>query len=135
MTNELLRSCPFRNRNKPRSIYMKFTTSILLIVILSFTLGLYLPWWSIAIAAFVVTAFIHLRPSASFLAGFIAIFILWLGIAAIIDMRNQHILSRKLAFLLPLGGNSFLLLLITALVGAIVGGSAALSGSYLRRRN
>jgi len=114
---------------------MKFATSIFLIVILSFALGLYLPWWSIAIAAFGVAAFIHLRPAASFLAGFIAIFVLWLALAAIIDMRNQHILSRKLASLLPLGGNSFLLLLITALVGAIVGGSAALSGSYLRRRS
>ncbi len=112
---------------------MKFTTSILLIAILSFALGLYLPWWSIAIAAFAVTAFIDLRPGASFLAGFIAIFLLWIALAAIIDMRNQHILSRKLASLLPLGGNSFLLLLITAVVGAIVGGSAALSASYLRR--
>jgi len=115
------------------NLIMKFITSIVLIAILSFALGLYLPWWSIAIGAFVVTAFIHLRPGASFLAGFIAIFVLWLALAAIIDMRNQHILSRKLALLLPLGGNSFLLLLITALVGAIVGGGAALSGSYLRR--
>ena len=112
---------------------MKFTVSVLLIAIFSFALGLYLPWWSIAIAAFAVTALIHLRPAPSFLAGFIAIFILWLLIAWIIDVRNQHILSRRMASLLPLGGNTFLLLLITALIGAIVGGCAALSGSYLRR--
>jgi hypothetical protein len=113
---------------------MKFTISVILIAVLSFALSLYLPWWSIAIAAFVVTALLHQRPSVSFLAGFAAIFILWLLLAAVIDLRNEHILSRKLAYLLPLGGNSFLLILITALVGAIVGGSAALAGSFLRRR-
>jgi len=113
---------------------MKFTISVILIAVLSFALGLYLPWWSLAIAAFVVTALLHQRPSVSFLAGFAAVFILWLLLAAVIDIRNQHILSRKLAYLLPLGGNSFLLILITALVGSIVGGSAALAGSFLRRR-
>jgi hypothetical protein len=113
---------------------MKFTISVILIAVLSFAMGLYLPWWSLAIAAFVVTALLHQRPSVSFLAGFAAIFILWLLLAAVIDIRNQHILSRKLAYLLPLGGNSFLLILITALIGSIVGGSAALAGSFLRRR-
>ena len=112
---------------------MKFTISVLLIAILSFALGLYLPWWSIAIAAFAVTALIHLRPGASFLAGFVAGFVLWLLLSWMIDVPNQHILSRKMASLLPLGGNTFLLILVTALVGAIVAAGAALSGSYLRR--
>ena len=112
---------------------MKFAVSVILIAFLAFALGLYLPWWSIAIAAFVITALIHQRPGVSLLAGFAAIFLLWLILAAVIDMRNQHILSRKLASLLPLGGNSFLLMLITALVGGLVAALAALSGSYLRR--
>ena len=112
---------------------MKFTVSIILIAVLSFALGLYLPWWSVAIAAFAVTALIHQRAGISFMAGFIAVFLLWFLMATVIDIRNQHILARKLAFLLPLGGNTFLLLLITALVGGIVGGSSALTGSYLRR--
>lgn len=112
---------------------MKLTISIILIAILSFALGLYLPWWSIALAAFAVIALIHQPPGWAFLAGFVSIFLLWFVLATIIDMRNQHILSRKLASLLPLGGNSFLLVLVTALVGALVGGFAALSGSYLRK--
>ena len=112
---------------------MKFTISVILIAVLSFAFGLYLPWWSLAIAAFVVTALLHHRHGFSFLAGFVAIFLLWFLLATFIDVRNQHILSRKLAFLLPLGGNSFLLTLITALVGGLVGGFAALSGSLLRK--
>jgi hypothetical protein len=112
---------------------MKLSISIILIAILSFALGLYLPWWSIAIAAFAVIALIHQRPGWAFLTGFVSIFVLWFLLATIIDVRNQHILSRKLANLLPLGGNSFLLVLVTALVGALVGGFASLSASYLRK--
>jgi hypothetical protein len=112
---------------------MKFAISVILIAVLSFALGLYLPWWSIAIAAFVVAALLHQRPGISLLAGFAALFLLWFFLATVIDIRNQHILSRRLALLLPLGGNSFLLALITALVGGLVGGLAALSGSFTRR--
>jgi hypothetical protein len=38
-----------------------------------------------------------------------------------------------MASLFPLGGSSALLILITGIVGAIVGGLSALSGSFLRR--
>lgn len=48
-----------------------------------------------------------------------------------IDVKNEHILSQKIAQLFPLGGSSFLLILVTALVGALVGGLAAMSGSSL----
>ena len=112
---------------------MKFTVSIILIAILSFALGLYLPWWSFAVAAFAVIALIHQRPALAFLAGFVSIFVLWFLLATVIDIRNQHFLSKKMALLLPLGGNTFLLMLVTALVGGLVGGFAALSGSFLRR--
>jgi len=112
---------------------MKSIISVILIAVLSFALGLYLPWWSIAIAAFIVTALIHQRPGPAFLTGFIAIFLTWALLAFVIDMRNQHILSKKLAQLLPLGGSSFLLILITGLVGGLVGGLSAMSGSYLKK--
>ena len=114
---------------------MKLLATILLIAVLAFALGLYLPWWSIAIAAFVVAALIQQRPIVSFLAGFIGIFVLWFILAMLIDVGNQHILSKKIATLLPLNGNSFLLILITALVGAIIGANAALTASFLRKRN
>ena len=54
-----------------------------------------------------------------------------------IDTKNENILSHKIAQLFPLGGSSFLLILITAFVGALVGGLAAMSGASLvtqRRR-
>ncbi|HEY0680283.1 MAG TPA: hypothetical protein VGD17_18500 [Chitinophagaceae bacterium] len=111
---------------------MKFIVSILLIAFLSFAFGLYLPWWSLALAAFVVAALIHQSAIRAFFSGFLGLFLLWGVTAFIIDQQNQQVLSQKMAQLLPLGGSSFLLILITALVGGLVAGVAAMAGSYLR---
>lgn len=112
---------------------MKFLISILLIALLSFAAGLYLPWWSLALVAFLVAALIHQKAGRAFLSGFLALFLLWGVIAFIIDQRNQHILSTKIATLLPLAGSYILLIFITGLIGGLVAGFAAMAGSYLRR--
>jgi hypothetical protein len=112
---------------------MKFIVSILLIALLSFVSGLYFPWWGIALAAFIVSAFIPLRPGLAFLAGFLALFLLWGLMAWSIDAGNTSILSKKISRILPLDGSPFLLIMVTALVGALVGGGAALTGSFLRK--
>jgi len=41
-------------------------------------------------------------------------------------------LSKQVAILLPLQGSSAALILLTGILGGILGGVAALSGSYLR---
>ncbi|AXY78553.1 hypothetical protein D3H65_07725 [Paraflavitalea soli] len=113
---------------------MKFIVSILLIALLSFAAGLYLGWWSLAQAAFIVAALIPQKPWKAYLSGFLGLLLLWGVLATWIDVRNQHILSQKMAQVLPLGGSYFLLILITALVAAIVAGFAALTGSYVRKK-
>jgi hypothetical protein len=112
---------------------MKLAVAIILTTLLSFVGGLYFPWWSIAVAAFVSVLLIPLRSSRAFLAGFLGVFILWALLALWIDIKNQGILSTKVAQIFPLGGSSFLIILVTAIIGALVGGLAALSASYLRR--
>jgi hypothetical protein len=112
---------------------MKFIISIILTGLLAFVIDLYLPWWGIAIAAFLVAALIHQQPRFSYLSGFFGIFLLWFLLSWLIDLKNESILSQKIAVLLPLGGSAFLLMLVTALIGGIVGGLGALSGSFLRR--
>lgn len=111
---------------------MKFLVSILLIALLSFTLGLYLPWWSLALVAFIVAVLIHQRAGKAFLSGFLGLFLLWGILAFVIDANNDHVLSVKIAELLPLGGSSFLLILVTAFIAGLVGGLAAMAGSYVR---
>jgi hypothetical protein len=112
---------------------MKFAISILLTFIVSFAAGLYLPFWSASLVSFLVAVFIYQKPGMAYLTGFLSIFLLWGGLSWWIDAQNNSILSQKIASLFPLEGNGMLLILITAIVGAIIGGLSALSGSFLRR--
>lgn len=113
---------------------MKFIVSVVLTGLLSFAAGMYLPWWSLAVAAFIVSALIPQKPWKAWLSGFLALFLLWGVLAAWIDMKNQHILSQKMAQIFPVGGSYVLLILVTALVAAIVAGLGALTGSYVRKK-
>lgn len=112
----------------------KFIVTTVLIALLSFISGLFLPWWTIAAAAFVVSALIPQQPLIAFLAGFLALFLLWGGMALVIDLANGSILSTRVAGILPLHDSSWALILVTGLVGALVGGGGSLTASYLQKR-
>ncbi len=110
---------------------MKFIVSTVLTAALSYVAGvLELPWWCIAICAFLIAFLIHQKPAKAFASGFLALFILWGGMVWVIDRNNEHILSTKVGELFKLSGN--LLMLITAIIGGLVAGFAALTGSLLR---
>jgi apolipoprotein N-acyltransferase len=111
---------------------MKFLTALLLTALTAFAAGFWLDWWSIAIAAFLIALLVHQRAGKAFLSGFLGVFILWGILSWWIDIKNGGILSKKIAEVLPLGGSSLLLILVTAFIGALVAGFGALSGSYLR---
>lgn len=114
---------------------MRFFLSLLLTMVLAFLAGLYLPWWSIAPAAFLPPLLLRLRPGTGFLSGFAAIFILWGSLSLWINAANESLLAEKVARILPLGGSAALLILVTALVGALVGGTAGLAGgSFVSKR-
>lgn len=113
---------------------MRFVLATFLIVVAGFIAGLYLPWWSIAIVAFLVALLVPQGIGRSFLSGFTGIFLLWGLLALWIDIKNESILSGKVAQLFFLGNHSVLLILATALIGALVGGFAAMSGASLRSR-
>ena len=112
---------------------MKFFISLILTILLSFAACLFFPWWSIAIAAFVVAALIPQKPFKAFLTGFIALFLLWGGLSFWMSNNNDHILAHKVSQLILKMDNPIVLVLATALIGALVAGFAALAGSYLRK--
>lgn len=108
------------------------TLKWLLLVVLALILQLFLPWWSVAVAAFLYGfLFVH-KPGRAFLAGFLAIFLLWGIMAAYITWVNDGILADRLASLFSLPHGS-LAVLATALTGGLTGGFAALAGSLLRK--
>ena len=112
---------------------LKYILSILVTALLAFVSGLYMPWWGIAVASFLVSAAIPQRPAFSFLSGFLGVFLLWEVLAWWIDNKNNGILSQKVSVLFGMGGSSVLLIVITSIIGALVAGFGALAGSYLRR--
>jgi hypothetical protein len=113
---------------------MKFIISIVLTALLSFATCLYLPWWSIAVVAFVVAILIPQMAGKSFLTGFIALFLLWGLLSFWISNNNGHILAHKISLIILKVDSPYLLMLATALIGALVAGFAAMTGGYLRAR-
>lgn len=112
---------------------MKFIVALLLTALLGYLFPLFLPWWSFAITSFLVALFIHQRPWKAFLTGFLALLLLWGMYAVLIDNANQHILSGKVAQILPFKGSYIALIITTAIIGGLLSGMAALTGSYARK--
>lgn len=114
---------------------LQFTVSILLTALLGHAAPLYFPWWSFVITSFIVVIAVPLRPLAAFGSGFSGLFFLWMIHIIFINAANQNLLADKMANILPFNGNVFLLTVISACIGGLLSGIAALSGSYLRKNN
>jgi hypothetical protein len=110
---------------------MKFALKIIFTIATAYLMQLYMPWWSVVLASFLISLILSSKGLSSFFAGFIGIGALWFYMAWRIDSTTGSILTEKVAaiFTLP---NSFLLILVTALIGGLAGGFGALAGSHLR---
>lgn len=105
----------------------------LLIFVFAFVAQFFLPWWIIAPLCFVLAAWRGLSGGRSFVAGFLGIGLGWLAMASWLSVRNNGLLAHRVAQLLPLGGQEWVLVLVTAVIGGLVGGLAALAGTWLRQ--
>ncbi|MBS1523084.1 MAG: hypothetical protein JST50_18935 [Bacteroidetes bacterium] len=105
----------------------------LIILILSFISSFFLPWWAAAAIAFLTAWVIGKTSGKTFWSGFGAIFVLWVILALIKSIPNDNILASRVIQLFPLPHQWILLLLITALIGGLVGGLAALSGVLAKK--
>lgn len=108
--------------------------SFLLTALLCFSACLYLPWWSIAISSFLVSLAIPQRPVKAFLTGFCSVFLLWFFLSFWISSQNNHILAHRIAPLFIKNNSPYMLMLVTALIGALIAGFASLSGSFLQKK-
>lgn len=105
----------------------------LIILILSFISSYLLPWWAAAVIAFLAAWFAGKASGKAFWSGFGAIFILWVILALMKSIPNDNMLATRVIQLFPLPHQWVLLLLITALIGGLVGGIAALSGVLTKK--
>jgi len=105
----------------------------LLILLGAAVAQLILPWWSIVPVALVLAFGVGRTGGKAFLAGFFGVGLGWAVLAGYLNGQNAGLLAHRVAQLLPLGGVGLLLVLVTAAVGGLVGGLAALSGCWLRQ--
>ncbi|MDN3643327.1 hypothetical protein QWY87_11480 [Lutimonas halocynthiae] len=103
---------------------LNFLTTLFLAILFSF----FMPWWSVMLAALLAGLFFSVKGISVFLVPFSAIFFYWIVYAFILSNGNDFILAKKIAVLLPLGGNAYALILVTAIVGGIAGGVAGVLG-------
>lgn len=107
---------------------MRFLIQLIAIMLAAFVLELFMPWWCIAIAAF--AGGFALKSKANFLAGLLGIALLWAIKAWMLDSSASAPLAERVAAIFTL--NKYLLMLVTALIGGLVAGFAAMSGAALK---
>lgn len=98
------------------------------IFIFSWIIALLLPWWSLFIPAFLLSAWAIKNSFLAFITGFIASGLGWFVQALYIHFANDAILSTRMAEMFSVG-SPWAVLWLTFLVAAIPGGLAALSGT------
>lgn len=103
---------------------INFITTIILALLLSQVL----PWWSVMLTGFITAILFSLKKSAVFFVPFLAIASFWMIYAFWLSSSNDFTLAKKIAILLPLQGNPYLLILVTGIVGGLAAGVAAIFG-------
>lgn len=109
---------------------MKLIAHIIVVLLISWLLQTFLPWWTMAIGAFATGLFFRQGGFRSFFAGLIGVGLLWFGMAYFIDASTDSILSSKVAAIFPTKTVG-LLMLITAVIGGLVGGFASMTGGII----
>ena len=113
---------------------MKAVFALILMIVFGAIASLFLPWWTIAIVCFVIgLAFLDKGPEAA-LIGFVSVFLVWGTFALIKSFQNDFIMLNRMSEVLLLH-NPWLLLLVTAGLGGIIGMLSLLSGVFLQSIN
>ena len=111
---------------------MKFILGIIATILLGAAFQSFFPFWTLAIAAFIVAMFVGGKGIHAFLYGAIAGCLLYGGYALFIDLANEGILSSRFSKLLG-GLGTPVILLLTTFVGGLLAGFGALTGSFMFR--
>jgi hypothetical protein len=108
--------------------------NILILFILTMVItalcGLWLPWFAFTLPVIGLFYLIQTRPLASFLTGFLAVFLLYTIYAWWLDQANEAILSQRIGALFS-GLSGMGLALISGVTGGLLGGFSALTGRLL----
>lgn len=98
---------------------------------LAAVLQLFLPWWSVVIAAFLAGFFSSTTAFRTFSACFLSIATLWFGFMIVISIFGSTVVLPKLTTLFSLP-HYILIFPIAILIGALPAGLSGLSAYYFR---
>lgn len=111
---------------------MKLIARILLILVFSYMLSFYLPWWILLVIAFLAGFALPGNGINIFISGFLGGGLLWMTYSWYLDFKTESILSQKVVGLFPVDDH-FLLILASGIVGALCGAFGCLAGNSFRQ--
>lgn len=111
---------------------MKFLQYTLVVAVLAILLALFLPWWSVAIAGFAGPWIVKRGFGASFAGGFLAVFLLWTGMALWISFSTASPLPDRVALLISPSLSGIGLALVSGAIGGLVAGTGSIAARILR---
>lgn len=107
----------------------------LIILVISLILQFFLPWWIIAPVAFGAAFWKAETGKHAFVTGFLSIFTLWIVTGLFQSIPNEHILANRVGAMLKLPEASYnwlIVLIISAIIGGLLAGVAAMAGRHFR---
>ncbi len=89
-------------------------------------------WWMAALVPFIIFIFVKTTPAKAYLAGFLALSMLWGALCWWFNTQNMGVLATQMGELLgKLSAPQ--LIAATTFLGGLIGGLGAMTGSMLRR--
>lgn len=99
--------------------------------VVSVLLADYLPWWSYVPVSFLAGLWQGRKSVYVFIAGFLAVFFIWLGGASYFDTLSEGRMTTKVAHIFGLESKTPLLV-ITPILGGLLAGISAMTGFILK---
>lgn len=103
-----------------------------MILIASFLLQLVMPWWVIIVISFATCGLIGKTPKISLWSPFLAVFLLWTGMALFSSVPNHHLLAGRIADMFGMPA-WWTILLLSALLGGLAAGISGFCGYHFRK--
>lgn len=124
-------------KNSPASLLFcinldtMFWKALLGTLLFTFILSYILPWWIASMVAAIMAFLFPLRHLGNFWAGSLAVALVWGSYALFLTSNNDFILSTKMGALFG-GVGAVGMLMLTLIIGGLLGGLGAWVGKRLR---